>query len=160
MREHLYKGKRIDNGEWVYGGIYVDGKKYYIVARTRYIPDTRDWDEAEYYDKHKIYKPTYIECKPETICEYTGLTDNNGTKIFEGDIVKLESGWFTAIFNCIEIKENENYIVFYDEKHARYDLQTEDTDIEFKRVAWGQFINSEVEVIGNIYDNPELLEEK
>lgn len=140
MREILFRGKRIDNGEWVYG----DLEQY------KFIPQYLDISELEPFcciseDATQLAFGGNFSVIKESVGQYTGLTDKNGTKIFEGDIVKLDSG-------------NENYVVYYDEKHARYDISTEDSDIEFGGIAWWKFIGGAVEVIGNIYDNPKLLD--
>lgn len=82
----------------------------------------------------------YTKVKPETVGHFTGLTDKNGKKIFKGDIVKclsLEYGYV-------------NKEVYYAEDRARFVLGSLGSDYDFE-----EYIN--VEVIGNIYDNKELL---
>lgn len=117
-----------------------------------------EWVDNEDNSLVKNYQTTEnIKIESETLGQYTGLKDKNGTKIFEGDIVKLEKGFFGSTYNYVLIEENENYAVYYD-KYGRFDLKTEDKNLQFKSVAWHQLVEGNVEVIGNIYDNPELLE--
>ena len=135
MREILFRGKKKDNEEWFYGYLVERNAKYYIYYE---MPDemcqTGNWFCNE-------------EVIPETVGQYTGLTDKNGKKIFEGDIldtdlkrpylvVEFRDGCF--MFNC-----NDGGDDYYDimlpivkEAHTEY--------------KYGK-------VIGNIHDNPELL---
>ena len=126
MREILFKGKRVDNGEWV------EGWYAPLVCNDKtVIPYIRDINGTDW----KII--------PETVGQYTGLTDKNGNKIFEGDIVYY-------------------YISPY---HKRFIVEFFDGAFVIKNK--GNHIRSPlyhfcplVEVIGNIHDNPELLEDK
>ena len=133
---YLFKGKRVDNGEWVIGH-YVKGLNMFVK------------------EVHLIFEPTTIfyssgktdgrnEIDPDTICQCTGLKDKNGDLIWENDIVNC-----TDAECCGYISWNESEAGFYfnvllegggfDEEHI-YDYQ------------------DCMEVIGNIFDNPELLE--
>ena len=120
MREILFRGKRIGNGEWITG---------YLV------------------DSHFI--GNWLLCEPvipETVGQYTGLTDKNGKKIYEGDIV-------TGLFSFgMEIK---SVVVFQD---GAFGLRWSRGGAE-QFSAFTSICNVEFEVIGNIHDNPELLEE-
>lgn len=117
-REILFRGQRLDDDEWAYGDLL-------------HLPNG---DVVILSDKG------YTKVKPETVGQFTGLTDKNGNKIFGGNIVKclsLEYGYV-------------NKEVYYAEDRARFVLGSLGSDYDFE-----EYIN--VEVIGNIYDNPELL---
>ena len=124
MREILFRGKRIDNGEWVEGYLLFDEEH-----NEAYI--------AEHFEDKAAYLRKVI---PETVGQYTGY-ENNGNKIFEGDIVRTQRGKF------YEIKLYKGAWVVWSEK-AKLDIEKWD------------FLNTfspTVEVNGNIHDNPELL---
>ena len=129
-RKILFRGKRTDNGEWIEG----------LVARYNPI-----FDCANIVDDFESLVPV----KTETVGQYTGLTDKNGKKIFEGDIVKH--------YTHCDIKEYCEDIgrVFYYTKTCRF-LRTSKL---FPDDCPEIYSSCEYEVIGNIYDNPELMEE-
>ena len=127
MREILFRGKRIDNGEWVFGHFYES--------------------KGNGKNVHRIYNGNIFRhdtvC-PETVGQYTGLTDKNGEKIFEGDIV---NGLF--LFE----RPIKAVVTFQD---GAFGLRwPRGSVIEFS--AFTSLCNVEYEVIGNIHDNPELL---
>lgn len=129
MREILFRGKRVDNDEWVQG---------YIVKM---------WGVLHIIDKDD--ENTAYEIKPETIGQFTGLTDKNGKRIFEGDIVNYKdcpaSDYYreTIIVNrgVIEFSDGAFYV-------------TERETVEMDDLIYNGTMNCEV--IGNIYDNPNL----
>ena len=138
MREILFRGKRVDNGEWVYGLPF----KAYSTFYRDYL-----WT-IQHLNKFEIPIAHY-DIVPETIEQYTGLTDKNGTKIFEGDIVKH--------YNHCQIKEYSEDIgrVFYYAETCRF-LRTSKL---FPNDCPEMFSGNEYEVIGNIHDNSELLKD-
>ena len=125
MREILFRGKTKD-GRWVYGQLWVNRT---ATRETAYIVlDDGNLEEVE----------------PSTVGQYTGLTDKNGVKIFEGDVVRylnsIESGTGVVTFdtcayqfNWIDIDEANSLLMYFQ-------------------------CSEEMEVIGNIHDNPELLD--
>ena len=155
-REIIFKAKRVDNGRWVVGGYFSEPytDKKYIVR----------------WNSFGIGFNEFIEVNPDTICQYTGLTDKNGKEIWENDILKFNDEiWDSCYTSCgteYDSWEAENYgLVGYCDYSARYDFTKykynenqveadlhENHDIEFS-----EFVK-EHEVIGNIFDNPELLE--
>jgi uncharacterized phage protein (TIGR01671 family) len=138
MREILFRGKRKDNGEWVQGYVFDNGfadrKRVFVGGLV--ITDYRGTAD----DKWEVGTAFY-EVIPETVGQYTGLTDKNGTKIFEGDIVKDCYGEVELCYY-----HEEKYRLIFDATHFIRELE----------VANGV----ECEVIGNIHDNPELSAEK
>ena len=155
MREILFRGKNIYN-DWIYGylcqhrgepvmdnnGMVLEGSDYYI----------RDW--AEKIDTG-FYGCNY-RVDPSTIGQYTGLTDKNGRKIFEGDIIHVNYTISVPVgagpLLCI-VKHSIDYksVVAFD--NCRFFLKKQNGEIFEMHLVPG-----EIEVIGNIHDNPELLE--
>ena len=117
-----------EDGKWVYGLLCEFVGKWTIRQF--------EYDRADYVS---------YEVDPETVCQYTGLTDKNGNKIFEGDIVK-------APFLCGVTKKNITGIVEY--KKGIFNFKH--TKEEYGRQLLGYV--DDIDVIGNIFDNPELLE--
>lgn len=137
MREILFRGQTRRYGEkvrlngekiksnWVYGGIF---------------PQNGDGDFAIIYQQEPTVEkyPVYAD----TVGQYTGLTDKNGTKIFEGDIVKYGDTVHNVVF------EQRNGTAYFGLVYST--LET---------LSFGYYQDlKQIEVIGNIYDNPELLE--
>ena len=137
MREILFQGKRIDNGEWVEGYLAA-----YDLVSPEYPEDVSD-AMGKYYDE--IPYVGFVEVDPETVGQFTGLTAN-GKKIFEGIIV-------TGLFSFgMEVKA---VVVF---QNGAFGLRwSRDGAEQFS--AFTSICNVEFEVIGNIHDTPELLEE-
>lgn len=129
MREILFRGKRIDNGRWEEGYFL----KYALI-----------YEEQTYILPLGSVCDSGIEIDPETVCQYTGLTDRNGRKIFEGDIVEVTEG-------SLDCDNGKGNVLFYDglwyvdgePQNSLYDLR--------------DMGDHEIEVIGNIFDNPELI---
>ena len=135
MREILFRGKEKD--QWVSGYYWKyeqNGKEFHVIR-----------DSAD-----KLLKFNHI-CAPETLGQYTGLTDKNGVKIFEGDIVHLygDKGTDTRFVNYIAL------VVFAHGGFCAIDGTPDDYAV--CRFDFTSTLNCEI--IGNIYDNPGLIEE-
>lgn len=142
MREILFRGKRVDNGEWVYGDLSQIHYKVYI---SQFVIDNTYQDGAD--NKH-LYKHIWV--LPETVGQYTGLTDKHGKKIFDGDIVKTKYGRLCIV------------VWFSSPAHNGWDLHPVNTVENCIRTkcpdAYDLYTEENLEVIGNVIDNPELLE--
>ena len=127
MRKILFKGKRIDNGEWV------EGYYLHLNIGKDYICDGTVWIGT--------HQPCKYDVDPETVGQYTGLTDKNGKKIFEGDIIK-------DTYKC-KIAPVEAEILNCGCCHSVIGFSTDTTEVDILYC----------EVIGNRWDNPELLKD-
>ena len=133
MREILFRGKRVDNGEWIQGDI-VQFPVHGVVRIVEQEPSYKD-----------------AEVDSDTVGQYTGFTDRNGKKIFEGDIIHLE---YSQVFFGGEYFGEYTAEVSYKEGCFITDGINNGDEIE---TPLSGFDNDEVEIIGNIHDNPELL---
>lgn len=138
MRDIIFRGKRCDDGQWIYGslntfdvhyqalsGRMVDRFEAYIHAH----PDSKPWNES------------VEEVNPETVGQYTGVLDKDGNKIFEGDVIERKQcgGYVIGLVNfadgcfCVRTDKYHNPAI----------------DVFM--------VESETTVVGNPYDNPELV---
>ena len=133
MREILFRGKRVDNGEWIQGDI-VQFPVHGVVRIVEQEPSYKD-----------------AEVDSDTVGQYTGLTDKNGRKIFEGDIIHLE--YSQVFFGGVYFGE---YTAEVSYKEGCFITDGTNNGDEIETPLSG-FDNDELEIIGNIHDNPELL---
>lgn len=136
MREILFRGKRKDNGEWVEGFYYERKDSNGVIIESVIIEDAYlQITQGQRYLRSNLYQECYPVI-PETVGQFTGLLDKNGEKIFEHDII------------CYE---EENGKIVYDEGMFSAEFETYTAD-------FGNIYDFRCEIIGNIRDNPELLE--
>lgn len=137
MREILFKAKRIDNGKWIEG--------YY---QKRY--DLLDNEEHLIFraDSHTVWE--YVEVDPETLCQFTGLCDKNGNKIWENDIFQYTD----------EAMVTQKDLIEYNETHASFVRLRSTEKLGFQYLWIDEATCNHGEVIGNIFDNKELLLEE
>lgn len=133
MREILFKAKRIDNGEWVEGCLVIDHSRSNLFEY-----------RMQPVESGTLYAPPI---NPETLCQFTGLCDKNGKRIWENDVV-----WLVC-----------------DGKEHIYQIIWDNSELDFKATKGEENYGTnyeyliccdEIEVIGNIFDNKELLQEE
>lgn len=122
MREILFRGKRLDNGEWIEGNLI-----QYPLSSYSYIMSNHGFDDE-------------ICVRSKTVGQFTGLTDKNGNKIFEGDILESDS---------------ERFVVDWDDEFSGFYLT--DVNPRYQGVAMFANVADDGYIIGNVHDNPELL---
>ena len=143
MREILFRGKRTDNGEWIEGFYSAEEYNPYI-GKIEYIPRIQI-----------IGKCVSLGVIPETVGQFTGLTDKNGVRIFEGDIVKGIAYSVERIGVIVWIDEIASFGVRYFKKQDP--TACENSSI-LRCASMGKTDEFAAETIGNIHDDPELLE--
>lgn len=135
-----FRGKRKDNGEWVYGYLYITHNGEYEISN--------------YDAKYNIERMTHIVI-PKTVGQYTGLTDMYGNKIFEGDVVKCTDEINDFEFMAVVLFGNPNAQYNWGFQLKQISGEKANTNI----LLWVEMeeTGAFIEVIGNIFDNPELL---
>ena len=143
QERHLFKAKRKDIGEWVFGGLA------YCEKTGAYFITNMGKDHISYIGYHQ-------EVDPETICQSTGIKDKNGNLIWENDIVKdlfsdtaapIRYGSYQSCFDSTKVE----HVGFYVNWSGKYNKNYR-KDLGY----WIHMVDAEL--IGNTFDNPELLE--
>lgn len=137
MRTIKFRGKRKDNGEWVYGGFMQTPEATFVVDYSTVVQKAKDGYPTVY---------DVVEVIPETVGQFTSLKDKQGIEIYEGDIVII-----------IRLDDNKTEIAF---------IEWSDDDCSFcysvgkqRRCVYRVTENMMPEVIGNIHESPELLKD-
>lgn len=154
MRDIIFRGKRTDNGEWVYYGTPTKDSR----GETVMVESVFECDEYNCRGANCLY------VDENTVGQYTGLTDKNGKKIFEGDIVRTQPFSDKPYSSKAKYKQHIG-VVEYRVQHFKSSLYEQDYEGKwivkisdygkFTCCNWNEFFKCEV--VGNIYDNPELL---
>lgn len=144
-REILFRGKRIDNGEWAEGGAVVDSDSAHIVY------------QINEHIKRDDYECYAVEVYPVTVSQFTGLIDKNGKKIFEGDILSFSESYAPHFAKVIFATDEIGscgccYSAFQGSGFVGEILPGSD----YSYSCFSEDLR-ESEIIGNVFDNPELV---
>lgn len=159
MREIKYRGLRVDGKGWAFGFYYEQNGKSYICSEDHS-------DNADSYYNHEVI--------PETAGQFTGLHDKNGKEIYDGDVLKTthkkSSGpimyqTLAHIYNVVEWDEftSNDVVLFQNGCFGVLESTSLDGDVSgpflplYENGMWANHVSA---VIGNIHDNPELLQER
>ena len=149
MREILFKGKKKDNGEWIEGYLLdggMPGEKRIFIGKL-------------VIGKWTVMADEFDEVDPDTICQFTGLTDKNGKKIWESDIISYQRDNDDCPFPNKDTKKRFGK-VFYQGFRSTFAIgMGKNGSKSINDDLWKYVQNgNRVEVIGNQFDNPELLQ--
>lgn len=149
MRDILFRAKRVDNGEWVYGDFTHDKENRAIIRRIVAQPLFMD-ENGNFSDA--IYACSDYEVYPDTVSQFTGLCDKNGNRIFEGDIIEYEDGDPTDYEYHDGTIMNIGEIIFCDGGF----FFTNAVSVTMDDLLYNNILDCEV--MGNKWDNKSLLE--
>lgn len=129
MRPIKFRGKRVDTDEWIYGDLLTSNGTECEIS---------DWDKVDY---------SRYDVIPETVGQFTGYLDENKQEVYEDDIVR-----------CID-PDGEEYVTTVRHDGGAFAIDVVSCDYDYSAIGWAIDVDvEEMRVIGNIYDNPELLE--
>ena len=160
MREIIFRGKRLDNGEWAEGYLYEHEPELVGIVSENDVPEPSKWFIARtaFADWNMPRLAEFIEVDPYTVGQYTGLNDKNGKRIFEGDILRIAKiadelgGYYRP-----PLDYTVNVVVKWDLCAWMWETLCDDKRYITFPDAWRLY---ECEIIGNANDNPELLKEE
>ena len=153
---YFYRAKRCDTGEWIVGSL----------IRAPYLGSIRSWISSEQEDKARLREISSnqavwraFEVRTDTICQCTGLKDKNGKLIWENDIVSFQFDNDDCPFPNKDTKKRIGKVFFSDFRASWSITMGKNGSKSLNNDLWKYVQNgNRVEVIGNIFDNPELLE--
>ena len=149
-REILFRGKAVCDDEWIEGSLVINK----VDTPSRYYEVYRITDNTYGFSDEEGYEPDFMcgideEVDPSTVGQYTGLKDKNGKRIFDGDICRFRE-WS---------KGDMCWIGRVHWEHQQFVIsggRNKECDTPFE-LRMSRFVSKDIEVIGNIHDNPELL---
>ena len=153
MREILFKAKRIDNGEWIEGCLVIDHSRSNLFEY-----------RMQPVESGVLYAPPI---NPETLCQFTGLCDKNGKKIWENDILMCHGNsedLVKTVFGEFGVRNIETWSIVDKVVGWHYEIIPTDTISRCEPFCYSMPLTKdyidrcEMEVVGSIFDNPELVQ--
>ena len=147
MREILFRGKRLDNGEWAEGYLYEHEPALVGIVSENDVPEPSKWFIARtgFADWNMPRPVEFVEVDPSTVSQYTGLLDKNGKKIFEDDVCRFRE-WGNGEM-CWSGKVHFEHQQFMISGGPNKECET------MFELCLSRFISENIEVIGNVHDN-------